>query len=182
MGIQILLSFFLSFVLIASSTAAADEDPTLRERALETTESISHQIQRAARQLDLVLAGKKYTDKENDSEIKISQLVTWSEGGQLRTSTDFGINLRLPNLEKRWQLRFSSFDEREEERNVRQRRIRTAPREQENGASFLFFYRELGNVKTTFQPRLELKDPLEMSYTLRFESSAEEGRLRLAPR
>ena len=89
--------------------------------------------------------------------------------------------MRLPNVEKRWQLRFSSYDEEEESRDLTQRRVRTRPREREYRAGFIFFER-LGNIKTTFQPQIQLKDPLEMKYNLRFDSDAKRRTLKLKPR
>lgn len=94
------------------------------------------------------------------------------EGGEFNSSFNFDVNLRLPNLEERWAVRFSSYDVNREERGVRNQQQRTRPRELNYGAG-LFLLQELGNIKTTFQPRIQLKDPLETSYTLRFESSAE---------
>lgn len=62
-----------------------------------------------------------------------------------------------------------------------QRRVRTQPRQRDYGAALMFF-RRLGKVRTSFQPRLELKDPLEMSYLLRFESEADQKPYWLKPR
>lgn len=138
-------------------------------------------VGRRVERVDIALAGKRYVRKPNESSVTVTQLLTHTEGGELVNQSNFGINARLPNLEKRWQLRFTSYDEEEAERDLQQRRIRTAPRQREYGAG-LFFLRNLGNVKTTFQPRVEFKDPLEMSYVLRFESAAEQKSTRLAPR
>lgn len=155
--------------------------PTLEETMLKRGDDIAEQFDWAAEKLDLFLARKRYSGKSNETQAKVTQLVTWSEGGHLRNSTDFGINLRLPNLEKRWALRFTSYDEEEERRDLQQRTLRTAPRERRYGAG-LAFWRKLGRVRMAFQPRLELKDPLEMSYVLRFESSGEAKGIRLLPR
>jgi hypothetical protein len=59
--------------------------------------------------------------------------------------------------------------------------VRTQPRKREYGAA-LFFLKRLGKIKTTFQPRLQLKQPLDMSYVLRFESEAESKPFRLVPK
>ena len=147
----------------------------------EVAQGIEDGIDFTAEKIDVMLAGKRYTREANESNATLTQFLSYNEGGQIKNSTDFGVNLRLPNLEKKWQLRFSSFDEREEERRTSQRYIRTQPREKEYGAAVRFF-RQLGNVKATFQPRLELRDPLEMSYILRFESVGERKRLRVAPK
>jgi hypothetical protein len=156
-------------------------EKSFEQKALATSDAIAKRVDKVAERVDILLAGKKYTKKMNSSSINVSQVVTHTEGGKLQTSTDFGLNLRLPNLERRWQLRFTSYDEEEENRDLIQQRVRTRPRPKDYGAAFLFF-QNLGRIKTTFQPRLELKDPLEMSYVLRFESSAKRRSFRLAPR
>lgn len=161
------------------------EEPNFAEkmviRADKAADSLARKIDNTAQSVDVTLAGKKYTKKRNNSSISIKQLNVWSEGGKMQNSTSFGINLRLPNLEKRWQVRFASYDEQEEARDQQERRFRTRPRENKPGAALLFF-KKLGKIRTTFQPRLELKDPLAMSYVLRFESEAELKPFHMTPR
>lgn len=166
---------------IKPKKAPPEPERSFETKVLDAGGYLEKKVNQVAEKIDLTLAGKKYTKKANSSSANVNQYVTWSEGGKVRTSTDFGLNLRLPNLEKRWQLRFSSYDEEAENRDLQQKRVRTRPRERDYGAA-LFFFQKLGKVKTTFQPRLELRDPLEMSYVLRFESSAERGPWRFAPR
>ncbi len=167
----------------ATATAAVTDETDWIEEPEKTSlaQDISSRVDRMADQIDMLLAGKRYTRMANESNVKVSQVVTHSEGGRTRTSTDFNLNLRLPNLEKRWAVRFTSYDEAEESRDLQQRRVRTRPRRTEYGAAVGFF-KKLGNIRTTFQPRLVLKDPLEMSYILRFESSAAIKKIRLIPR
>lgn len=161
--------------------AAEKKEETFEQKALGVTDSLAKRVDSMAESIDIMLAGKRYTRKPNSSSANVNQFVTYREGGKVDTSTDFGINLRLPNLERRWQLRFTSYDEEEENRDLQQQRVRTRARPRDYGAG-LFFFEKLGNIKTTFQPRLELKDPLEVSYVLRFESQAEKGFFRLIPR
>lgn len=174
----LLLCVFLMSLL---ECAFAEEQRTFEQRMLDTGDDISRSVDRMADQIDMLLAGKRYTRMPNKSSARISQLVTHREGGKDKLSTDFNLNLRLPNLEKRWAVRFTSYDEAEESRDLQQRRVLTRPRRREYGAAVGFF-RKLGKVRTTFQPRLVLKDPLEMSYILRFESNAEVKPIRLIPR
>jgi len=162
--------FLLQFIFFAPRAFAG-----LESSALEASKEVSKAVQYTAEQIDLTLAGERYTDHANESQISVSQLVTWTEGGVFKQSTDLGVNLRLPNVEKHWQLRFSTYDEEQEQRDMSQRRVRTTPRDREYGTS-LFFLQKLGNVKVTFQPKLQLRNPLEMSYVLSFESSAEENK------
>lgn len=168
-----------------ATPAKPAEKPNLAEKAIrsadKTADSLAKTIDKTAERIDVTLAGRKYTRKKNDSSISVKQLNIWSEGGRQQSSTSFGINLRLPNLEKRWQVRFSSYDEQEEARDQQERRFRTRPRENKLGAALLFF-KKLGKVRTVFQPRLELKNPLAMSYVLRFESDAEAKPFHVTPR
>lgn len=158
-----------------------DESGRLLMAVAEVAQGIEDGVDYTAERIDVMLAGKRYTREANESNASLTQFISYTEGGLIKNSTDFGVNLRLPNLEKKWQLRFSSFDEREEERRTSQRYVRTEPRPKEYGAAVRFF-RQLGNVRATFQPRLELRDPLEMSYILRFESIGERKRLKVAPK
>jgi hypothetical protein len=151
------------------------------ETMLNAADVVESSIDKAADKLDMMLAGKRYTRRRNTSHAHISQVVTWSEGGEIKTSTDFGLNLRLPNFEDRWQARFSSYDERSESRDMRQRQTPLRPRQRDPGAA-LSFLRRLGKIRTSFQPRLELKDPLEVSYVLKFESNLQHHDLHINPR
>lgn len=156
-------------------------EKSFEERALEAGDEISKGLGSTAELIDITLAGRKYTKKPNPSTLDIRQLFTWTEGGRFRPSTDFGLNLRLPNLERRWRLRFSSYDEEVESRNLTQKRVKIRPREVDYGAGLLFFER-LGNIRTFFQPRVRLKNPIDVSYLLRFESESEWKPVRLNPR
>jgi len=186
-GTVAILNILITLVCLAvlPPRALAEQPPTTRQKMVKAADKAGDRVARAidstATRIDLYLAGRKYTRKKNTSSISIKQLMVATEGGNQTHSTSFGINLRLPNLEKRFQVRFSSYDEEAESRDLRQRRFRTRARENDPGAALLFF-RKLGKVKTTFQPRLELKDPLEMSYLLRFESDAGQGPVRVNPK
>lgn len=186
MSAQMRSSFFLLISALFSLNCYAAKPPLKSEPTFEDairgmTSQISKGVEKTSEFIDITLAGKQYTTKVNESTVNITQLVTSTEGGAVSNSTDFGFNLRLPNVEKRWQLRFSSYDEDQEARDLAQRTVRTIPRERNYGAA-LFFFKKLGNVRTMFQPRLQLKNPLQMDYILRFESSAERKPFRLEPK
>lgn len=153
----------------------------IKEKVLNAADLIEHRIEKTADELDLALAGKRYTKKPNQTRANLRAGITSQEGGRLRHSTDFGFTLRLPNVEEHWQARFSSFDENEESRNLRQRQTPLNPRPLEPGAGLLFFH-YMGKIKTSFQPRLKLKDPLQLSYVLRFETEGDVFGWTLSPR
>ncbi len=179
--ILISLISLLAFSSVSQSHEAPPEKRTVESKILDVGDGITKAVDATADAIDLTLAGKKYVKKRNTSSANVTQLVTWSEGGVVRKSTDFGLNLKLPNVERRWQLRFSSYDEDKENRNLTQLRVRTRPRERDFGAGMMFF-QKLGRVRTLFQPRLQLKSPLEMAYVLRFESDAELKPFHFTPR
>lgn len=184
----IALGALLIFALLAEAAPRArlpvrneGTSPTFEQRTLEAGKRLGRQIDRAAEAIDITLAGKKYTRKKNTSSLSVTQAMNWKEGGEYRPSTSLGVNLRLPNVERRFQLRFASYDEESEQRDISQTRVRTQPREQDFNAGFLFF-QKLGNVTTEFQPQLQLKDPLEMKYLLTFDSSSKAGNFKLKPK
>ena len=147
---------------------------TLEQRAGEMVDILSRQIDRTADSIDIMLAGRKYTMKKNPSTVSVTEYYTHTEGGVNKISTNFGVNLRLPNVERRWQLRFSSYDEQQENRDLTQQLIHNRPTDRDYGAAVLFF-NKLGRIRTMFQPRVQLKNPLEVSYVMRFESDAKVG-------
>src|SRR5687768_1902017 len=93
------------FIILNTHAAEPEEEASLTDRTIEAGKDIGKFIDKTAEAIDIILAGKKYTKKANPSSINISQVVGWSEGGNISNNTNFGLNLRLPNLEKRWQLR-----------------------------------------------------------------------------
>lgn len=187
---------FLIFVLLTLSLGVqADEKKeekkqpsgedlnAMEEVLIDRNKAISEEIDTAAEKLDIMLTGEKVTSTQNKTQVKIENNMYWSEGGNVDVSPHFGVRLRLHNLEEKWQLVFTSYDEEEENRGIDQRQFRRTPKERNYGAGLAFF-RQFGKIKTTFQPRLELKDPLEMSYLLKLEpeSRAAPSQLHVFPR
>ncbi|MBX3022918.1 MAG: hypothetical protein KF799_14685 [Bdellovibrionales bacterium] len=178
---MLLLARTACLILALCIWPAQAEPPTIEERVLRAGDYLEKKIDKAAEKIDITLAGKKYTKKTNPSSVDVRQSFSWQENGRYTSQPDFSINLRLPNVEKRWQLRFSTYDEESESRDRQQRRVRTRPRQRDYGAGLLFLER-LGSVKAAFIPRVQLKDPLQVNYVLRFESSAEWKPVRFIPR
>jgi len=181
--------FLAGLVLFAGGRAEAYQkkgggdnaaDATFERRARMATGAVLHQVQNLADKVDLMIAGRRYVDELNNTRVSVSQLITWKEGGAVDKSTDLGVNLRLPNTERRWQARFATYDEDAEERNMQQRRVRTTPRPRDPGAS-LFFLQRLGDIDVSFQPKLQLKNPLEMSYVLKLKSNATYKKIQVNP-
>lgn len=168
-------------ILLGSLVTGGYAHAAIKDTVLDAADLIEHRIEKTADQLDVALAGKRYTKKPNKTRANFRVGVTSEEGGELRNFNDFGLTLRLPNVEEHWQARFSSYDEHEESRNLRQSQTPLRPRRLEPNAGLLFF-QYFGKIKAAFLPRLQLKDPLQLSYVLRFESESERAGWILSPR
>ena len=154
---------------------------TTEQSLIDADIAISQWFDGVAEGLDIFLAGQKRTNKINKTRVAIENSTFSSEGGGIKNSTNLDVNLRLPNLEEYWQLKFTSYDENEEKRELPNRYLRKGPREKNYGASIGLF-KKLGKVRTSFQPRIELRDPLKVSHLLRFESRAEFKKYQINPK
>ena len=133
--------------------------------------------------LDLFLSGETYTTKKTKSTLTLKNEVYWLEGNgdEADFSSQFDIRLHLPNLEEKWALRFTSYDEDETERGVNRRRpTRTTP--QENYGTSLAVLQKLGDFEITFRPRIKIKDNIETTHLLRIENKAEFTYVTFKPR
>lgn len=159
--------------------SVAGQAETLEEKLVRANIGLSQQIDRFAEGLDIFLAGGKLSDKKNETSVVLSHSTYSVEGEGVEDKFRFDVNLRLPNLEEHWKLRFTSYDESEEDRGVSKSYLRKTPQEENYGASIGLF-KNIGKVRTTFRPRVELKDPLQISHTLRFENEMawEDSKLR----
>lgn len=142
------------------------------EQFIEGNIAVSEYFDELADGLDTFIMGKRITRRRNETSVKVSNNTIVLEGAGTQNSTSIGLNLRLPNVEEYWMLKFTSYDESEERRGVQNGYLRQTPRQQNYGASVGVF-RKLGNVNTAFQPRIDLGDPLKISHSLTFESLAE---------
>ncbi|MEQ1722176.1 MAG: hypothetical protein ABL930_03310 [Pseudobdellovibrio sp.] len=169
-----LVLFSLFTVSTNAATSRIDEksSETFEEKFISSNRTISLWFDSVADGLDLFLVGKRITKAKNESYIRIENN-TYSQSGVPTTNeTNLLINPRLPNLEKYWNLKFTSYDEQESGRGSEKDYLRQSPRERNYGAS-LGLFRKFGAVRTVFQPRIELKDPLAISHSLAFESVAD---------
>lgn len=149
---------------------------------MDSNRAISEWFDGVVEGVDLFLVGKKITDRPNSSSIRIENSTFSSEGVAPQNVTSLSINPRLVNLEEYLHLKFTTYDEREDSRGIRNRYLRQTPREQNYGAT-LGLFRKLGNIRTAFQPRIELQDPLKVSHSLTFDSIAEiKGFYRVNPK
>ena len=166
-----LAAFFIT-VLLAQTATAQERSGGIIGNTIEINKSISKKIDAAADAIDKSISNKNYTQKENPTSATLTQTVVWQENGRWTPTTRLGINLRLPNLEKRWQVRFSSYDQDKENRDLTQNKVNTRETKEEYSAGVAFL-QELGALKFMFQPQLQLSDPLELKYLVRIKSEGQ---------
>jgi len=153
----------------------------LEAQFIEGNIAISGYFDELADGLDTFIMGKRITRRRNETSVKVQNSTIMLDGEGTHNSTSIGLNLRLPNVEEYWMLKFTSYDESEERRGVQRGYLRQTPRQQNYGASVGVF-RKLGNVNTSFQPRIDLGDPLKISHSLTFESLAEWPKYSINPK
>ncbi|MNL11178.1 hypothetical protein D3C87_1320050 [compost metagenome] len=176
---KIIFSALCLFLVLSSSQSFAVNAPTKpapetdwEEALIQGNINISNWFDSFADGLDLFLVGKRVTERRNETQIEIENSAVITEKEDFENSVNFGINLRLPNVEEYWNVKFTSYDEQEEGRDLKNAYLRQTPRQKNYGAT-IGLLAKLGNVRTTFEPRIELQDPLKVSHTLTFESVAE---------
>lgn len=170
---------FIFFQFLAYQAFAVENQ--LEQDLIQDNIIISNWFNGVAEGLDLFLAGKKITDKKNDSHFFIENSTYIKEGEGVKNVSNLGVNLRLPNVEEYWQLKFTSYDEEEESHSVQTKYLRQNPREQNYGATIGVF-KKLGDIRTSFQPRIDLQDPLKISHSLKFESVADLKKYKINPK
>ncbi|MFN8846235.1 MAG: hypothetical protein ACK5W9_05250 [Bdellovibrionales bacterium] len=143
--------------------------------------AISEWFDSASDGLDLFLAGRRVTKTKNQTRVRVENSTFSTEGASVQNNTGFNVGLNLPNVEKYWHLKFSSYDDREENRNLKTSYLRQTPREENYGASIGVF-KKLGKIRASFEPRIELTDPLKVSHSIQFESVANMKGYRINPK
>jgi hypothetical protein len=191
-----LRKLFLIFILLLSPFTFAEEQKTATAVAKEENESpkeswtqrmikgniaISEWFDSMAEGIDLFLAGERLTHKKNTTKVRLDNIANSNEGQEVTNAFSLGVQLRLPNVEEYWQVKFTSYDELEERRRSQTGYLRQSTRQENYGATIGVF-RKLGNVKTAFQPRIQLQDPISISHSLSFESIAEMKSYSMNPR
>lgn len=143
---------------------------------------VSEWLDGVAESLDLFLAGDVYSNRQNTTRVEIETSAYYNEFEGFSSTLNFNVDLKLPNTEQYWLLTFNSYDE-QDDRGVRNDVFRQAPRTQNVGAA-LSWMRRLGEIKTTFRPRLGFAGGLPaISHSLMFESILEQpGEYWLNPR
>jgi hypothetical protein len=172
---------FLILILLSISPAfGQSDDEPIDESLIDKNRAISRVIDDWANSLDVYLADQAYAEEPNRTTISLRNSFNWSEGGAFSYRPHIRVKLHLPNLQKKLQLRFTSYDEDLEERGINRNRFRQTPLEENYGTSIALF-QKLGTVTTEFRPRVEITDQLETSYIVRFTSDAKVSFFKVEP-
>lgn len=158
-----------------------EEKKTAKEKFIEKNIEISEWFDGVAEGLDLFLVGRKVTKRKNETKVILSGSTFVKDREGSETTAELNVNLRLPNVEDYWQLKFTSYDENQERRITERGAFRKSPRERNYGAT-LGLFRNLGKVRTSFQPRLALQGGFKVSHTLAFESVADNEIYKINPK
>lgn len=161
--------------------AQRESEETWERRLIRKNIEWSEALDGFAEGLDLFLVGKRVTERRNETHLRVENSTFSEEGKPLHNTTNFNINVQLPNLEDYWQLKFTSYDETEERRGVNRGYLRQSPRENNYGASVGLF-RSFGPVRARFNPRLHLADPLRVSHSITLESVADMTTYQINPK
>lgn len=171
---QFLKPFFIVVCLILSQSAYSAEDAEnhseWEQKLINGNIAVSNFFDRIATGIDNFFVSKTATSRENKSNVAVENISNSSEGQVVSNESHFIANLRLPNVEDYFQLKFTTYDENEE-RGSKKKYGQQLTRQQNYGATVGLF-RNLGDIRTAFQPRIELQDPLKVSHSLSFETSA----------
>lgn len=184
------LKVILALLATFYSTPSLAKEYTFEELSPGTPESFEQTMIRrnvdvskwfdgVADGLDVFLAGERYTKKLNETSVTLESSGFYNEADGTSGALNFNVDLRLPNVEEYWQLTFTSYDE-SEERSARDKYLRQSPRERNIGASVGLF-KKLGEVRTSFRPRITFEGTPAISHSLKFESMAEKRRYRINP-
>lgn len=174
---------FISCKDIAMAAISKVDEPeklSFEDKFISSNRAISAWFDSMADGIDLFLVGKRLTTTRNETNVKLENATYSQEGTGVINETSLVVNPRFPNLEKYWSLKFTTYDE-QEIRGTEKGYLRQTPRERNYGASVGLF-RKFGAVRTVFQPRIELQDPLKISHSLAFESLADFSTFQINPK
>jgi hypothetical protein len=167
----LILSF--SHLIFDSSAYAAPikEELPLDQKLVQDDKKITEKIDDIMSDVDVALAGEKLVETTNVTRITIRNQLNWPSGGPFAYNPHLDLRLHLPNLEKKWQLKFVTYNEDQVDRGINRDRLRTAPVSNDYAGSIGFF-QKLGEVNAEFQPRIEYSGGFQFSYFLKLTSSA----------
>ncbi len=126
---------------------------------------LSKEFDELAKSIDEFLSNRQ-TPRHNPTQVQLIGNSRWAENEGVRTNPQFAVNLRLPAVEKKWQLRFSSYDDQDQFEGLSRNRSGAQPQNRKTGAS-VGLIRKVNDIDFLFRPRLEFRDPLVSSFLMR---------------
>ncbi len=189
MKTSLFLIFYILLISNVGSAQAASNDKkaagsaeeSFENRMIKKNKIISGELDKTATILDHFFTGGVNTDDKNETDLTITNRLDWVDGSDITYKPNVSISLHLPNLEKKWKLRFTSYDEDSQERGINKNRLKNTAPEEKYGVS-LILLQKLGKLDVTFRPKVEFKDTVTTSFLLRFERKKQVGRLLFKPR
>lgn len=162
-------------------TLQEQRKPSLVDDFIEKNKEISGWFDKKVEEVDLFLVGKSSSNVKNESNIKLISSTESREGENLKSNIAISINPKLPNLEKFLKIRLSTYVERDEYLRAK----RTLKDDDLDGPTDMSasddFWHDVQTFSTSFEPRIELRDPLKVSYSLNFRSHAEYFKFSMDP-
>lgn len=163
-------SFLFVFLFsIATHAATPSEDQSFQKKMIETNIEVSEELDSYADKIDIWLTGKRVSNKKNETRVFIESQMGIQQESIPNYSSNIGAELKLPNFEEHWRLKFSNRN-RTEERGQGPRYLQKQTQPKKVGASVGFF-RNLGGVRTQYQPKILLQSQPEISHSLEFSQS-----------
>jgi hypothetical protein len=179
LGRLVKLNLLFSFILSCSYAVAEQSDMAtygdennLEQRLIRRNIEISEWFDGVAERIDLFFVGKKVTSDRNQTRVTVENITNSMEHKSLTNHTSIGVFPRFPNLEKYWALKFTTYDEKEARQDLQNNYIRQNATRRTNYGATVGWFRKFGTLQTAFEPRIELQDPLRISHSLSFYSTA----------
>lgn len=150
----------------------SDGKDTFETRFIKSNIKLTNWFNRITSNIDHFLVGQQIQNEKNESSVRIENSTYSVERKGVNNQTAFIISPRFPNFEKYWNLKFTTFDDQAISRSAQKSLSQSSPHETNYGATIGFF-KKIGKIRTSFQPRIELQNPLKVSHSLAFDTRIE---------
>jgi hypothetical protein len=172
----LVLSFAIFFLFASFRSFAApikeEDDKKPDNVIIDEDVKISKAIDKAMTSVDVALAGgKKLVNTLNVTRLTIRNQINWPQGGPFAYNPHLDVRLHLPNFEKKWQLKFITYDQNQEDLGINRDRLKTVPIRNDYAGS-IGVLQKLGEVNVEFEPRIQFQGGVQVSYYSKLTSSA----------
>src|SRR5277367_6019905 len=109
---RLFISILMLFSWVSYGAPIKPEEEKPENLIIDEDVKITKAIDSAATSIDLALAGgKKLVNTLNVTRLTIRNQINWPQGGPFAYTPHLDVRLHLPNLEKKWQLKFITYDQ-----------------------------------------------------------------------